>query len=276
VLDDALPFLVCPLDAGALHREGGALGCAQGHRFDVTRQGAVTLLPGHRKAEGDSAAMVAARVAFLDAGHFAPLSAALAEEAAAHAGAEGCIADVGAGTGHHLAAVLGRLPGRVGIALDASPAALRHAARSGVAAVGCDTWRGLPLRDGAAALVLDVFAPRNGAELARVLARDGAVLVATPAAGHLAELVAALDLLQVDQAKDRRLEGTLAPHLHQVAASDCTFPLALSHDAAAHLAAMGPSARHRDPADLRAAVARLPEPVPVTVAVRLTVWRRSF
>ena len=46
--------------------------------------------------------------------------------------------------------------------------------------------------------------------------------------------------------------------------------------AAAHLAAMGPSARHRDPADLRAAVARLPEPVPATAAVRLTVWRRSF
>ena len=55
--------------------------------------------------------------------------------------------DVGAGTGHHLAAVLDALPDARGIAIDASPAALRRAARAHerAAAVGADAWKPLPL-----------------------------------------------------------------------------------------------------------------------------------
>ena len=56
------------------------------------------------------------------------------------------------------------LPDARGIALDASPAALRRAARSHerAAAVGADAWKPLPLRDEIATTVLSVFAPRNG------------------------------------------------------------------------------------------------------------------
>ena len=77
------------------------------------------------------------------------------------------------GTGHHLAYVLAPLRRkRFGIALDTSTAALRRAARihPRATAVGADAWKPLPLRDGVAALVLSVFAPRNAGELARILA----------------------------------------------------------------------------------------------------------
>ncbi len=40
------------------------------------------------------------------------------------------------------------------------------------------------------------------------------------------------------------------------------------------LVGMGPHARHRSPSELAAAVAALPEPVQVTVAVRLGTYRR--
>ncbi len=76
-------------------------------------------------------------------------------------------------------------------------------------AVVADTWAGLPVRDGAVDRVLVVFAPRNGAETARVLAPGGRLVVVTPAADHLAELVGPLGLLSVDPAKAERLAGSL-------------------------------------------------------------------
>ena len=45
--------------------------CASGHGFDVARQGYVNLLSGKASVDGDSADMVAARAAVLDAGHYA-------------------------------------------------------------------------------------------------------------------------------------------------------------------------------------------------------------
>ena len=127
---------------------------------------------------GDTAAMVQARADFLAAGHFAGLAAEVADtaaEALAAAAADGagagCVVESGAGTGYYLARVLDALPGRVGIALDRSRYALRRAARAHerIGAVACDVWRRLPVTATAAALALDVFAPRNGAELRRIL-----------------------------------------------------------------------------------------------------------
>ena len=46
--------------------------------------------------------------------------------------------------------------------------------------------------------------------------------------------------------------------------------LHLDHTAVRTLVGMGPHARHRAPEELAAAVARLPEPVRVTVAVDVT------
>ncbi len=51
------------------------------------------------------------------------------------------------------------------------------------------------MRDAVAALVLNVFAPRNGAETTRVLAPGGLLAVVTPTERHLEELVGPLGLL---------------------------------------------------------------------------------
>src|SRR5688572_20694208 len=121
----------------------------------------------------------------------------------------GCILDLGAGTGWYLARVLERLPGRQGLALDLSKHALRRAARAHprIGAVACDAWAPLPLRDGVAALVLSVFAPRDGAEIARVLRPGGALVVVTPTDRHLEPLVSKLGLLTVDERKEERIDA---------------------------------------------------------------------
>jgi len=254
---------------------GRVLRCAAGHSFDLARQGYVNLLTG-RTVRGDTPAMVAARVAFLDGGHYAPITAALVAAARAVT-APGCILDLGAGTGHHLAAVLDALPGRAGLALDASPSAARAAARAHPrsGAVVCDAWRRLPVCDGTAAVVLDVFAPRQGAEIARVLHPAGVLVVVVPGTRHLAELVGTLNLITVDPAKQERLERTLGSPLQRLRSAELEFPMELDHAAVSALVGMGPSARHADAGVLHQRIAALPEPVTVTASIAVSTWLRT-
>jgi 23S rRNA (guanine745-N1)-methyltransferase len=217
--------------------------------------------------------MVADRVAFLSGGAYAGITAALATAVLAD-GAPATLLDLGGGTGHHLAAVLERLPDAVGLVLDSSPYAARRAARAHprAMAVVADTWAQLPVADGALDRVLVVFAPRNGPETARVLRPGGRLVVVTPTAAHLEELVAPLGLLRVDPDKAARLAGSLEPALRPVRTAGHRQVLDLDHAAVRTLVGMGPHARHLAPGALRAAVAALPDPVAVTVAVDVSTY----
>jgi 23S rRNA (guanine745-N1)-methyltransferase len=278
VLDDVVAFLACPQCGAGLARAGAVLRCPAGHAFDIARQGYVSLLPpGERAPAGDSAPMVAARADFLAAGHYGGLArelAAAGRAAVTATGAPGCVLDVGAGTGYYLAAVLADLPDRAGLALDASKFALRRAARAHprIGAAAADAWRRLPVADGAAAVALDVFAPRNGAELRRVLHPAGRLLVVTPGRGHLAELAGPLGLLSVDPRKQERLAGTLGPYFTRIEQRPHDEVLQLDHRAVAAAVGMGPSARHADPEVLAARIRELPAPLTVTLSVTLSVF----
>jgi 23S rRNA (guanine745-N1)-methyltransferase len=281
MIDDALGFLRCPqcCDEAGLDRYENVLRCAARHSFDIAKSGYVSLLPsGGSKNSGDTSAMVEARQSFLGAGHFAGLAAALAGAAAGLVPSDGagCVVDVGAGTGYYLRAVLDRLPSRTGIALDISRSALRLAARAhaGICAVGADAWRALPLRDSAADLVLNVFAPRAGAESHRIMRPGGRLLVVTPALSHLAELAGPLGLLGMDPRKEERLASKLSPYFTPGEAQEYRSTLSLDHESVSALAAMGPSSWHADPGALAARVSQLPEPVSVTIAARISVWMR--
>jgi 23S rRNA (guanine745-N1)-methyltransferase len=272
----AVAILACPVCGARLSATAGETGleCAAGHRFDRARQGHVTLLPpGHRPPSGDSAQMVADRVAFLEAGHYAGVTHALAD-AVADGPAPSALLDLGGGTGHHLAGVLDRLPAAVAVALDSSPYAARRAARAHPRAVAvvADTWARLPVADRVVDRVLVVFAPRNGPEIARVLRDDGRLVVVTPAADHLRELVGPLGLLRVDPDKAARLAATLEPHLEPVATAEHRERLRLDRAAVGTLVGMGPHARHMGEEELAVRVAALPEHVGVTVAVDIGSW----
>jgi len=223
----------------------------------------VHLATGSRRLAGDTAAMIAARASFLAAGHYAPITRALAEHAAVDA--PGVIADVGAGTGQHLAAVLDAHPARTGIALDSSTPAMRRAARTHprMAAVTCDAWDALPLADGAAAVVLSVFAPRGAAEIRRVLTGAGVVLAVTPTERHLAELREPLGLLRTDPGKAERLAGDLG--LRERARESIEAELRLTAEEALLAARMGPAGHHDR------TVAPLPDTMTATLSVELTV-----
>ena len=214
--------------------------------------------------------MVAARERFLAGGWLEPLTTALVEVARSTGSPQpGLAVDLGAGTGHHLAAVVAGLPGWDGLAVDLSKHAARRAARAHprIGAIVADTWRRLPVRDHVAGLVLATFAPRDMSEVARVLAADGTFLLATPAQQHLQELGGELGLLTVDPRKEERLARSTEGLLSAVERRAVRAELDLPPDAVADLVGMGPSAHHR------AAVAVPARVSTVTIAVDITAYR---
>ncbi|WP_197681764.1 putative RNA methyltransferase [Actinopolymorpha singaporensis] len=265
----------------SLTRAPGVLRCPQRHSFDVARQGYVNLLSARsRPPLADSGDMATARAEFLAAGHYAPLAGRLSEGVAAllptdlH---EGLVVDAGAGTGYYLGAVLDRLPAASGLALDASVPGLRRAARSHerVGAVGWDIWQPWPLATGSASAVMNVFAPRNPAEFARVLRPGGVLAVVTPTAGHLAELRTLVTMLDVHEGKLDQLDSSLAGEFEPAVRETSTVELTLSPDDVRRVVAMGPNAHHLDRGDQRARLAELTEPVRATASFVLSFFRRA-
>ncbi len=278
-----LPLLACPHCGSGLGAGPGptteavprVLGCANGHRYDVARQGYVSLLAASRRGSADTAEMVAARERVQRGGHLGPVADTL--RAAVRAlPTPRTVLDLGAGTGYYLAAVLDDMPAAVGVALDLSTAAARRSAQAHPLAgsVVADTWRRWPLLDGVIDLCLTVFAPRNGAEAARVLVPGGHLVVVVPGAHHLAELVGALGLLQVDPDKSDRLQNALTPHLRLVASTETEFTMQVDRATAADLVAMGPSSWHRDETALGAALDAMPQRLELTGAVQVHTFVR--
>jgi 23S rRNA (guanine745-N1)-methyltransferase len=273
-LDGVLSLLACPHCSAGLRRDGGVVGCGSGHRFDLARQGYLSLLGAAARTDtGDTAEMVAARVAFLGAGHYRPIAGAVANRVGG-----GPVLEIAAGTGYYLAAAIDRLsagagPDATGLALDSSRYAARRSAsaHARIGSIVADAWSRLPIRDGAIGSVLSVFGPRDPDEVARVLAPAGRVIVVTPQPDHLTEISAALGLLTIDPGKPERLVESFGGRLRPVRRDDLRHVMRLTRTDIAAIAGMGPSARHVAPSRLRAAVAALDDVTDVTLAVTVTV-----
>ena len=202
----------------------GALRCPRRHSFDIARQGYVNLLDrprparrGHRRDGRRPGGLPRPPGTTTSSRPPSPpprRKPSVGRRDGADFEAYPLVVDAGAGTGRYLGAVLAALPDAVGLALDVSKPALRRAARAHprAAAALADTWQRLPLADASTAVLLNVFAPRNGAEFHRVLDPAGALLVVTPDTDHLAELVDVLDLLRVDPDKADRVADSLGGH----------------------------------------------------------------
>ncbi len=191
--------LLCPVCHAALSLtpDGKSFKCQSGHCYDVAKSGYVNLLPpeGHGR-HGDDKLMVNARTAFLDRGFYNPLADTVAAQAVKYA-PQGAVTlvDAGCGEGKYTADVtrLLRENGRAvdAIGIDISKEALRAAERRlpQLRAVAAGT-NAMPLEDGAAAVLLNIFSPFFAEEFARVLGQDGVLIRVIPGERHLWELKA--------------------------------------------------------------------------------------
>lgn len=130
--------LACPLDGLPLHTHEYSFVCANGHSFDVARQGYLHLLPVQQKRSkfpGDSIEMIAARQRFLTAGFYDRIAHRLVETLRSHVQLNNasCLLDAGCGEGFYLEYIYKAFladnvrPGLVG--LDISKFAIIAAAR---------------------------------------------------------------------------------------------------------------------------------------------------
>lgn len=281
--DTVTDLLQCPVCGAQLRvdddgrQPSAGLACGSGHRFDRARQGYFNLLTGRASSfVPDTAAMAAARADFLAAGYYEQLASAVGNAAARAAAGkpQPAILDAGAGTGYYLARVLQDLPAGRAVAMDISKFALRRAARAVPDAVSIvwDVWRPLPISSGAIDVVVNIFAPRNPPEFARVLSPGGRLLVVTPLPGHLGQIRTAASLLDVPTGKTGQLDRTLEDHFARQSRQDIEIPLHLPPDAVRLAALMGPAAHHVDRSALDDRLRDLPPETAVTAAFSLSAY----
>ena len=302
---DDLEILRCPHCGAALEAVAGGASCAAGHHHDRAKQGYLGLRVAARglgaPAAGDTAEMVDARERFQGAGHHDAIAAAVRDaavgalapggavlpggellpgdaepvDALAAAGPDGWVVDLAGGPGWHPSHVLDALPGMRGLLLDASAVAVRRALRSHprIAAATADLRARIPIGDGAAALVLKVFAPGPPTEITRVLASGGVLVAAIPEPDHHRELVQPLKLLRVPAGKANELVAAL-PALTEEARVTVRETITVDRAAAADAVFMGPNAFHQKREQVEAALAAGPEVRDLTVAVTVVTLRR--
>ncbi|GAA1411222.1 SAM-dependent methyltransferase [Glutamicibacter uratoxydans] len=254
--------ITCPVCEAQLERAGTAgrsLQCPEGHRFDAAKQGYFNFLTGKgTNFLEDTAAMVMAREAFQQRGHYAALAGLLADLAGEHHhGARLDILDAGAGTGYYLGEILRGHPSEQqdAIAVDISRYAMRRAAKlPATTAIVWDVWRRLPTADASRDIVLNCFAPHNPSEFRRILRPGGLCIVVTGAPDHLEQVRTELGMLNIAQGKQESLvEKFAAAGLVHQGSQNLNYSMALDSEDLFNLAFMGPAGHHLDPEVLRRA-----------------------
>jgi 23S rRNA (guanine745-N1)-methyltransferase len=267
-LDHGLQVLACPYCGDELGRIEQTLRCDRGHAFDIARAGYAPLTTGGGPHQsGDTADMVAARTAFLGRGHYEPIAVAIAAAAAER----GWCVELAGGTGYYAAHVLDTAPDLDGVSLDVSRYAARAAARAHprLASITGDARAVLPFRSGCADLVLSVFGPRRGDEVARILASGGSAIVVTPRASHLVELRERFTLLAIGADKEDRLHTAMAP-LALTDSSDLEYVVNLTAADIVNAIMMGPNAFHRDADEIEGLAGSIATELPTTVSVTVS------
>ena len=185
IIDNVLKCPVCELD---LCTKGNSLTCERGHCFDLASAGYVNLASSKQAGGGDSKELVAARMAFLGAGYYEPFAREVCLRVAQYAHG-GVVIDAGCGEGYYslLAAreaeadVCGFDLSKFAV-MAAAKAAKRQSIDAAFAVAGIFD---MPLRDGCADLVMNLFAPCAAEEFCRVLKPGGHLIVAGAGENHL-------------------------------------------------------------------------------------------
>ncbi len=203
-----MSILICPRCKALLSRDGGSLKCVNRHCYDIAKSGYVSLSP--RADSGDDREMVRARTDFLDTGAYKPFADKICELLAS---VDSPIVDAGCGEGYYTN-LLALAKEREVCGFDLSKAACDKAAKRAKAS-GSSAFFGvaslfeLPVADGSAGAVVNLFAPVAEAEFARILQPEGLLLIGAAAPRHLYELKAAVYDSPYENEGRRDLPGEL-------------------------------------------------------------------
>lgn len=189
---------VCPVCRKALFREGGSLFCENRHCYDISKRGYVNLLMSQASSasrHGDSREMVASRSNFLDLGHYAPLCDAVTSEVLSAAKDGMFILDVGCGECYYTAKIKAAAEKYrpvvcgIDISKDALAAGSKRDKSINLAVASAFD---IPVSNGCADVIINLFAPHKESEFCRILKTGGTLIRVFPLARHLWELKCAV------------------------------------------------------------------------------------
>ena len=191
--------LKCPICQAKMQVEGEKTLCCNGekrHSYDISSSGYVNLASPKQSGGGDTKSAVRARSEFLDSGYYQPIAEKTAELVKKYAGNSPCVIDAGCGEGYYSLLIAKNAETVIGFDISkfAVEAAAKRAKRSGAdnAVFGVASIFSMPMFDGYADAVVNIFAPCAEEEYARVLKDDGVLIVVHAGKDHLMGLKRAL------------------------------------------------------------------------------------
>lgn len=255
-------ILTCPVCSTHFTQIGNTLKCENGHSFDRAKEGYVNLLTKKLPdSMGDTKEMLLARRAFLESGHYQPLVNAvnalvydyLKSESDEVGGLPALnILDAGCGEGYYLGqlqqAIRERLPDAQCeyIGLDIAKEAMRMAAKryKELHFVVANLKERLVIASETLHVLLNIFAPRNVEEFARVLMHGGIALVVIPAPQHLQQLREKLGLLSIEEHKQEHVIEQFSARFTFVGATNVHEMIQLEHEEIRQAVMMTPNYWH--------------------------------
>jgi 23S rRNA (guanine745-N1)-methyltransferase len=244
-------ILICPFCGLPLSLNGTTLSCANAHTFDIAREGYVNLL--RKKQFGDTKEMLVARRQFLEQGYYQPLSDLLNDLIYSHlSNPTPTVLDAGCGEGYYLGHLqrflADKQPAVQGeyIGVDISKEAIRLAARRYRACcfVVANLKEQFVFADNTLDIVLNIFAPHNVAEFARIMVQGGLLILVIPGPAHLFQLRQELHLLNIEEQKLQRVQEQFARSFKLLTTSSLHYTLHLDNTALTRLVMMTPNFWH--------------------------------
>lgn len=166
------------------------------HCYDFASGGYVNLTKPGQSNGGDSKGAVRARSAFLDTEHYRPIADTLCGLIEKHCGDSAVIIDAGCGEGYYSVAIARQGYAVVGFDLSkfATDAAAKRAKRNSCedSFFGTASVFDMPVADGGADAVVNIFAPCVEEEYSRALKDGGVLMVVYAGPEHLMGLKGAI------------------------------------------------------------------------------------
>ncbi len=255
-----LRILTCPLCQTHFTQVGNAVKCENAHTFDIAKEGYINLLTKKiPDSMGDTKEMLLARRAFLEHGHYQPLVAAITTLLYDYLKSDTdndlpyiTMLDTGCGEGYYL----GQLQHTLGqqfpnahidyIGLDIAKEAMRMAAKryKGIHFLVANLKERLVFANDVLHILLNIFAPRNVEEFARILTLGGIALVVIPAPQHLQQLREMLGLLSIEEHKQEHVIEQFTPYFTYIGATSVNTTLHLTKQEILQAVMMTPNYWH--------------------------------
>jgi 23S rRNA (guanine745-N1)-methyltransferase len=214
-ISDHIPYICCPVCSQTFKRTGSILSCDNAHTFDISKEGYVNLLLSHQKRSknpGDTKDMLVARRKFLEKGFYGKLANEVNELVTLHVNAlpveEKIIFDVGCGEGYYIHTLqANNKTNTLFFGMDIAKEAIRMAAKkyTDILFLVGNIGKRFPMKNDSVHVLLNIFAPRNPSEFARIIHALGIVIIVIPAPNHLSNLRLQLGQDKIKEDKDNQV-----------------------------------------------------------------------